>query len=293
MVDFAVSEVPLLWSVVVPWLRPPYLYLVLNCIIITIAASSVLQSRSDLEAASTGDARADHPAYESVASNEAKASHQFEPSFPPAPENTAVRQETDSDAFSPGKRNDGHDYVFRSPEPPRRNCFSERESVISTEKPLVSTRFGHRKAFNTSPYQGGRALRVSRPKRQDTLESTWKTITEGRPMPLTRHLKKSDLWESHARHGSPPPAAATSPSPPQSDKTRKSETLAERAAPPAHSPLTRSPGSGKLRKEPSLSQDELNRRVEAFIKKFNEEMRLQRQESLQQYQVMVGLRGVH
>ncbi|KAL8105573.1 hypothetical protein AgCh_029392 [Apium graveolens] len=44
--------------------------------------------------------------------------------------------------------------------------------------------------------------------------------------------------------------------------------------------LARSHGPGKLRKDPSLSQDELNKRAEAFINKFKVDMRLQRKESL-------------
>ena len=129
-------------------------------------------------------------------------------------------------------------------------------------------------------FAGGKSLRVTKPRKQDTLEATWKTITEGRPMPLTRHLKKSDTWESHVRRqndqSTPPPPAA---------RMKKSETFPDRSSDPISA--SPSPGSGKIRKEPSLSQDELNRRVEAFIKKFNEEMRLQRQESLNQYQEMV------
>lgn len=39
--------VPWIYNGVVSWLRPPYLYLVLNCIIITIVASSKLQSTTD------------------------------------------------------------------------------------------------------------------------------------------------------------------------------------------------------------------------------------------------------
>lgn len=129
---------------------------------------------------------------------------------------------------------------------------------------------------------GGKALRVSKPKRHETLENTWKTITEGRPIPLTRHLKKSDTWETHGRHNN---TTAMDPPP---RKTRKSETLKDRTNEPSSALVVSSPAPGKLRKEPSLSQDDLNRRVEAFIKKFNEEMRLQRQESLNQYREMIS-----
>lgn len=135
---------------------------------------------------------------------------------------------------------------------------------------------------------GGKSLGVSKPKRHETLESTWKTITDGRSIPLTRHLKKSDTWESHARRNMQIEEQNTPPK-----LMKKSETFNDRiGTDSANSKLSPSPGSGKLRKEPSLSQDELNRRVEAFIKKFNEEMRLQRQESLNQYQEMIK-RGAH
>lgn len=50
--------------------------------------------------------------------------------------------------------------------------------------------------------------------------------------------------------------------------------------------------STRITKELSPDRDELNRRVEAFIQKFNEEMRLQKQESLNKYNEMIN-RGTH
>ena len=46
--DFVVSEVPSIWSIVLTWLRPPYLHIVINCIII---ASSKLHMRTEEDSA--------------------------------------------------------------------------------------------------------------------------------------------------------------------------------------------------------------------------------------------------
>lgn len=98
---------------------------------------------------------------------------------------------------------------------------------------------------------------MAKQKRHETLENTWKTITEGRSIPLSRHIKKCDTW--HNRYDA-------SPHETEDSSVSISEFNLNK--------------TWKLRKEPSLSQDELNKRVEAFIRKFNHQMRLQRQESL-------------
>lgn len=140
-------------------------------------------------------------------------------------------------------------------------------AASAAEKPSVNSRFAHHRRPVRAGPEGGKALRVAKPRRQETLETTWKTITEGRHMPLTRHLKKSDTWETHNRQINSP-----------EDAPKKSKTFRDRTA----------GNSNRLRKEPSVGQDELNRRVEAFIKKFNEDMRLQRQQSMQQFMEMIN-----
>ncbi|BFG27640.1 hypothetical protein CerSpe_139130 [Prunus speciosa] len=167
---------------------------------------------------------------------------------------------------------------------PPKSVMKSDEIASPVEKPLVSVRFSHRKPARSSP-EAGKPLRVAKPKRHDTLENTWKAITEGRSMPLSRHMKKSETWENQGRQVQHKVDSAVDTSAVLNSETFKDWTNQQQ--------VTASAGCvGKLRKEPSLGQEELNRRVEAFINKFNEEMRLQRQESLNQYMETVK-RGSH
>ncbi|KAK9085131.1 hypothetical protein Sjap_025542 [Stephania japonica] len=111
----------------------------------------------------------------------------------------------------------------------------------------------------------------------NTLDSTWRMIAENRSNP---RLKKSETWERSSRRNRHDYWG------PQTLK--RSEPLNE--ADLSCLPLTWREDSGKKWREPSLSQDELNRRAEAFIQKVKEDMRLQRQESLDQY--MKSINGV-
>ncbi|KAK9152262.1 hypothetical protein Syun_010571 [Stephania yunnanensis] len=274
VLQFAVAELPGLWTALALWLTPPYLYVVINGIIITIAASSRFHHKIDGHQEVVQDTAVAAPVkvvadeYDSIVMR-----NQAVLGFDDARNGSAKGLEENELGFEEVSRSDDvvdDDFVIsRSDWTPSRS--GARDDEVSGDR-------------------CGKALGVAKPKRYDTLETTWKTITDGRPIPLARHLKKSDTWETHGRHG--PHDHHNSPGDQQNNisKVKKSETFKERGT--ATSSASPSPGSGKVRREPSLSQDDLNRRVEAFIKKFNEEMRLQRQESLNQYWEMVN-RGAH
>lgn len=290
--NFAVSELPIMYSFVLSWLQPPYLYLVVNCIIISIVASSKLQlqkpnQEQQVPLPSSADIIAPPVQVENI-SVRARSDYDNDAAVVSSYQYGSNYQESDVDWKAAAVEDCTVKTIGVYEREEGGKAAPSMEFLFEKEKPLVSARLGRRKSLKATPEGNGKAaapaaLGVSKPKRYDTLESTWKTITDGRPMPLTRHLKKSDTWETHVRRDSTRPPKLT----------KKSETFNDRSSSSKPEKLARSPqGSGKLGREPSLGQDELNKRVEAFIKKFNEEMRLQRQESLNQYQEMIG-RGAY
>ncbi|MQL80122.1 hypothetical protein Taro_012549 [Colocasia esculenta] len=290
MTAFLCSELPRVYRALLLWLTPPYLYLVINGIIISIAASSRFQ-KTDAQGEWTAEAL-------STATPAVKA----QPEDPPPPVVFEIGGGPEQEEEGSGRggfdtaeggaegetmmakntaaEEDGEEEEFFI----SRSSWTPEMRPLAAEKPLVSMRFGGRKGVKASPE--GRALRVAKPRRYETLESTWKTITDGRPMPLPRHLRKSDTWGGDAGGRAREESAATQPPPPP--LMRKAETFGERRV-GSTSPSPGGSSKGRvLRREASPGQDELNRRVEAFIKKFNEEMRLQRQESFKNYMDMIS-----
>ncbi|XP_028786800.1 uncharacterized protein LOC114742750 [Neltuma alba] len=259
--DFIVSDVPNIWSFFLTWLRPPYLYILVNCIIISIAASSKFMNHKLHDQARSTDPPVVLP------TDQVKMAGEIRPEY--AIYNVGNEAVSEADMISSDLRTD---YAAFS-------C-------------VISEGYVHDwKVQEMAPeVQWESGVGSGEAKRQDTLESTWRTMTEGRAMPLTRHLKKSDTWDSNHHRNDTPLRDRNGCTPPNSKLMKKSETFSEqsRAYKENNSSASSSPGSAKMRKEPSLSQDELNRRVEAFIRKFNEEMRLQRQESLRQYREMIN-----
>ncbi|KAH7662348.1 hypothetical protein IHE45_15G129300 [Dioscorea alata] len=271
ILSFLSSEVPRMYGSLLSWLVPPYLYIIINGIILSIAASSRFHkvATEDVDLAPViPTTELTTPAEYVVESVDAEESQGVLGVY----YKVAVGDELIIEEGHEEKEKE-KEFVLK-PREEESGCGGDilTRFSLAEEKPLVSSRFGNHRKTVKATTDHGKALRVvPRSKRNETLESTWRTITDGRPVPLARHLKKPDTWD--ALHG---PAASP---------VRKTETFSERR--PA-SPGGTSSSAGRIRREPSLGQDDLNRRVEAFINKFNEEMRLQREESLKQYHDMLN-----
>ncbi|KAI3795798.1 hypothetical protein L1987_38457 [Smallanthus sonchifolius] len=307
-VPLMLNGLPAIWSVVVTCFKPPYLYVVINGIILTIAAFTRFQHENQSQSqqqvnynspntSPPSDLTSDLP----PVSNPPSFGVTVEAPVVYESKQSDVDLETVSEVVVGGNEDE---FVTTTSKwiPSLENDINRKPefNFPVKEKQPVTSRFAHnRKPAKPSP-EGARALRVPKPKKHETLESTWKMITDGRQLPLTRHLRKSDTFDN-LRQDSDESTAA-----PKTKVVKKSETFKDRTTyadqndytqPSAKNSSTAaknsSPAAGvKLKKDVSLGHDELNRRVETFIKKFIDDMRLQRQESLKQYMEMVN-RGTH
>ncbi|KAH0906435.1 hypothetical protein BRARA_J00909 [Brassica rapa] len=258
--------------------KPPYLYLVTNCIIVSIVATSKLTQKAS--------AHIDDPEFSDVVTPETlepvpsdidagylNVAHVV--SYTGVEENDApvedVSEVNSDDNVIVDSQQDQHAETEKpkpssaSPEQESKEPKPKSDSpAVSVVKPLRKPpRFSQQRSLKNIEEGGGGSKKSKGSRREDTLETTWRKITEERSTPLKKHLTKSDTWHerSHVQ---------------KKEKMTKSDNLYE-----AEETL-------KLKREPSPGQEELNRRVEAFIKKFNEEMRLQRLESLAKYNEMVN-----
>ncbi|ERN09382.1 uncharacterized protein LOC18437526 [Amborella trichopoda] len=300
--SFLQTSIPGLWLCFRACLSPPYLYIIVNCIIITIAASSSFQkNRSESKEVAEEMVSDQHKPSDTEYKEEPEVINNGDVplSYKEEPEPVTLGIGFDqkvSENEEPELIGNGHslrnfieepdldfngEYLLNYNEEPDTTTHGDNapipESSILAEnnwKLSLSGRFLYGKTVKMEP---PRSFGVTKPKpKYETLESTWRAIMERKSKPLNRHLKKSDTWDTgprlqRAEQGLvPEPELELEPEPRQASRRqiKKSETFVKR--------------------EKSMSQEELNRRAEAFIKKVNDDIRLQRQESYQHYVEMVN-----
>ncbi|XP_048141387.1 uncharacterized protein LOC125316620 [Rhodamnia argentea] len=284
--DSLAPRLPPVLDSLLSWFRPPYLFIVVNGIIITIAATSRCFQRVQPEAVPPERVAVaeEMEVAEATPVATSRCFHHVQPEAVTL-ERVAGAEEIDvaeatpmaeaADPFDELKdfeekrvvvvRNNrgfgGGDGYNGDCEGERKVAFGRsastpRRRMDSSEKALVSPRLVRRKAAEGDHLQGGKALRRSSRRSNESMDNVWKAIEEAGAMPVTRHVKADDADHRISLLESP----------------SKSTMFKDR--------------TNRLRKE--LSPEELNRRVETFINKFNEEMRLQREESINQFKEMVS-----
>lgn len=161
-VDFSLSRSPILWSSFLSWLKPPYLFLVINVIITIVVASSSYHDGEDDEISHGGDyeiltAQIVHqapPRRLEVKEVDLYADYNVVVTFPPPirvadvekSEVVCEEKKEEEEEETSGLVNGGDESVMLTSKlnqvPP---MMEESENLTPTEKPLVSARSSHRK----------------------------------------------------------------------------------------------------------------------------------------------------
>ncbi|XP_062114534.1 uncharacterized protein LOC133825636 [Humulus lupulus] len=289
VVDLALSTVPQIWMSFRSWVMSPlYIYIVVNFIIVAIAASSTYQPRNDDNSSSNDNNKktTDHSIHSQQQKTQSQPTNTTASSSLIEEEKTATIIATEllfpgvpSPEINPG----GHSGQNPTVTEDRQEDESDERAVTNsaTDRSL----FASDPSPETKPgdYFDKNRSRVEMEEEEEdsnSLEETWKAITAG------RKLKKSESWDVAPRlvraegdendyglnkkknmNGEDDPAVWAR------REMRKSDTFSDRVS---------------LRREKSMSPEELNKRAEAFIKKVNNDIRLQRLESEQRFFDMVN-----
>ncbi|KAI4352024.1 hypothetical protein L6164_006314 [Bauhinia variegata] len=266
--DLVVSTFPRLWVSARSWLSPAFVYIIVNFIIITIAASSNFHHKNTHSSNTppTNDSK-----FSSSTPTAAVTDHVIS--------DTGVDQSehrTQSNEFQKQEKED-----LGEEEEEQKEIAEVKNSGLSGNKPAInpSPEKCTNNNFSPDPSQENSADDYFSPDSDDTMDATWRAIMEGQGKSMTPHLKKSDTWGARITKAEPFRGTEDGDDDPVAwaqKELRKSDTFNDAAS---------------LRREKSMGQDELNRRVEEFIKKFNLDMKLQRLESEQRFMEMVN-RGV-
>ncbi|XP_030521439.1 uncharacterized protein LOC115734685 isoform X3 [Rhodamnia argentea] len=268
---FLISTIPSFWSSIKAFLYPPYIYILLHFIIVAIVASSTFHHPSQII----------KPVKKALLRTEKSLNLNF--GFKSGEDEAAVFEVTASQGEA-AKESRLQDQEWKNVAFTRNQeeVIKPMAAAASVDKNVdPSTETSDDEALSgksgeiTGETDGEEKAGLPKPEEpDDSLDTVWKAIMESQGWPATWKLKKSDTWDSPPRAAAAKGAAAAGPC---RRELRKSDTFRERVA---------------SAREKSTNQDELHRRADEFIRKINNDLRLQREESDQRHIEMVN-RGVY
>ncbi|CAJ1952273.1 unnamed protein product [Sphenostylis stenocarpa] len=245
------STLPQFWVSVRSWLTLPCLYIIVNFIIIIIAASSNFHPKHLSDSPAPFD-----PTHATTTISDT-TNHSTEPENQTS-EDKEEEKEVEEEQEQQEKEQD------------QEKEEGVEETDLSSDKLMLHPLLENCTNDYFLPDSDG----------DDTLEATWKSIMEGQGKTMRPQLKKSDTWgarivKAEPFHRNGEGGDVDDPVAWAQKELKKSDTFNDRTS---------------LRREKSMSLEELNRRAEAFIKKINNQMKLQRLESIQRLREMINRR---